>query len=173
MAYWDKKKYIMVKPSDFERYGTIDSEGDVKRECVPDFNLFNVDLNFLLFVVKTNRDHTDYDIIATEIVSGREFDFKTTKQNGKTVFLLENSTCGLYLHKYLQLDKAIVEPSLAAGRMTNINNCEPIKMMYLSAVKEVFDTALNRKVDYETAKNEGPGIDVITSLRDSYRKLKQ
>lgn len=171
MANLNKKVFLMVKPSDFERWSTIDSEGFATYEHVPKFDLYDANLDFLLFEVKTNKENTEYDTIATELISGKPFNFSTTRERGILLFNLEAEELGLKFHKQLPLGRAITEPNVAAGKMTSINKFGPVKIEYLQAVREMFDTALDRRVTYDTAMAEGPSSSVIRSLRDSYSKL--
>ncbi len=165
-------KYLLVKPSEFWRYDSVDLEGYYPHVDVQDFDL-DPRFNYLMFEVpfkKGSKGQIILDNKAKELFTGQEFDIVSCKneETDAEEIRLSSSYLGLYT-KNMELNKIMCKPSKMAGMVNFLKEDTDLLSVYKSELEALTDASRFYKSCFEETIN-GPSKSSKRELRRLYKR---
>ena len=167
-------KYLLVKPSEFWRYGEVDVEGHYPHVQLDDFN---IDPKFNFFMIEIpckegRKGEVKYSNVASDVFSGEKFEFATVKNEdtGEQEFRLSSDYLGLYTIGNLNLKEHECIPSKVSGLMNYMREHTEVLGIYAHDSLAAIDVSRHYRECYLETIN-GPSNTAKKSLRRESKYL--
>ena len=171
------KTYLLVKPSEFWKYGSVDINGDYPHTSVEDFN---IDSRFNCFMIELSHgkrveDGKEY-LKAANILLTNEFDtkldvvFGKNDKNERTVEFKSDSL-GLYSKNPIVINEVKCIPSKISGMMNYLQENNDLMVNYISSVDNAIIASRFYKELYDETI-DGPSHSLISSLKKQFKHSK-
>ncbi len=171
------KTYLLVKPSEFWKYDSVDINGEYKHVTNEDFNIDNR-FNYLMIELSRGKSVEEGKVYSksAQILLSNELDNKLdviygkNDQNERTIEF-QSDSLGIYSVRPLVLSSVICIPSKIPGMMNYLKENEELMVEYISSVDSLIEASRFYKELYDETI-DGPNHSLMNGLKKEYKRLK-
>ena len=169
------KTYFMIRPSDFVIHGDIDKHGESEYQDCKDFDVEDIEENFLIFEVEYSvRPNGKYKGYARELITKREFELTMSKDRDskeEPKVLLTSDEHGVFQKEYKKLSEVEVPRRRISGLLNYFDRNEKPRNKYFDEIDEFFENA--RAFNHIHNQSEiGPSNYLLKRIRRFYKTSK-
>lgn len=166
------KMYLMIKPSEFWKYGSVDIEGKYPHTDIEDFDI-DPKFNYLFFELGYKKDkdgNIKYSKTSNLLLAdGVEGIFDINYDTENNTVELSSDYLGLYMKAPVNVEDVKTIPSKVAGLMNALMEDKDLLAIYMSNFESLLDSSKFYKECYDETI-DGPSNSLLKSIKKAFRQ---
>lgn len=172
-----KKNYLLVQPTAFYKYGSVDIDGNYPKVGIENFNVEDK-MNYVMIELSSPKNievGKEYLKTATILLTN-EFDNKldavySMNEEGKLAVSLKSDTIGLFTKHPLIVEDVKCIPSKIPGMMNYMAEDTELMQNYITSLDCMIQASKFYKELYDETI-DGPSYSLMKSIKKQYKHSK-